>query len=77
MKQINQSSVKDAITKRGKWSGFLAASKDSHQQGLWCLGISCTIRSLDELEIAIKRISHLIQNGDKLHIVSFYERAID
>lgn len=52
MKQVNQSSVKDAITKRGKWSGFLAASKDSHQQGLWCLGISSTIRSLDELEMA-------------------------
>lgn len=49
----------------------------SHQQGLWCLGISCTVRSLDELETAIKRISCRIQNGDKSHIVSFYERAIN
>lgn len=77
MKQVNQSSVKDAITKRGKWSGFLSAYKDSQQQGLWCLGTSCTVRSLEELEIAINRISCRIQSGDKLHIVSFYERAIN
>ncbi len=49
--------------------------KDTHIKGLWCLGIKCTIRSLEELEIKLERFKYYCRD-DELEIpVSFFERS--
>ena len=77
MRQLHKDTVENVINERGEWSGFLASMlvNDAHIKGLWCFGIKCTIRSLDELEKTLERIKYHYRN-DELEIpVLFFERS--
>lgn len=77
MRHLHKDTVENVINERGEWSGFLASMpvKDTHIKGLWCLGIKCTIRSLEELEITLERFKYHCRD-DELEIpVSFFERS--
>ncbi|GLB59191.1 hypothetical protein [Cytobacillus sp. NCCP-133] len=75
MRKLHKETVKRVITERGEWSGFLASSQESkgHLKDLWCFGIKCTIRSLEELEQTMERLSNYNGNGELEHLMSFYE----
>jgi len=77
MRQLHKDTVENFITETGEWSGFLASMPVSEYQikGLWCFGIKCTIRSLEELEKTLERIKYHYRN-DELEIpVLFFERS--
>lgn len=77
MRQLYKNTVKNIITEKGEWSGFLASIpvNEAHIKGLWCFGIKCTFRSVEELEKSLERFKYHYHN-DKLEIpVSFFESS--